>query len=279
MPRILVSMVLALTGVSAVSSAAMAQATGLDREHRTSGLIEFGHPFLQPFDNPTASTGVLLLAARHAFGSSFAAVVDMPISHYGWEETGEIIAGRDSFGIPDSFAIATREVSGTGVGNYYLGVEFFTEGSPLVVEAGVRTGFDPDFRRSFVGLATDLALWDAFASATTFRTGFRTHTDLSRPLSWRVRGALSAMTGEFDDQIHIDGGVTGMQKIGAWVLAPALDARFNLNNVEDQVVAQVEVAAERPMPHARPGLFARFYMNSDWHDVVTWTLGLRCAGF
>src|SRR5262249_21964765 len=157
-------------------------------------------------------------------------------------------------------------------GNPYFGIELLEEGSPLVIEVGVRPNFNPGGFSSLVAFSTDLAIWEAFVPATTYRVGFRTHNDLSRPTSFRVRGSASVFTGSIDSQLQLFAGTTLQQRVGHWVLVPALDGRLQIEN-EVHLVGQTEISAERETAHARPALFARFYLNGDWHDTVSWTFG------
>jgi hypothetical protein len=258
---------------------ATAQPNALNREHRNSVLLEGVHPDLQGgLTDLSWSTGAALIAARHRFSPGFAAVVDLPISHYDWTERQ--VVGYDSTGYV--YGPGGIERSGTSMGNPYVGVEFMNGGnSPWIIEAGIRPNVINEPRPELVGVAVDLSRWEAFMGGTTsFRTGFRVHTDLSGKTSGTFRGAvISLVSGESSD-LEFYGGATGVRKLGAWFVSPALDTRVLTElNVSDRLVTQLELAVGHEGPHTRTQVFARYYLDSDWNDAVSWSLGLSCGAF
>src|SRR5262245_11870184 len=260
--------------LAAASGLARAQPNALDREHKASVLFEAAHPLLGPVSDQAWTTGAATIAARYRFVRWAAVVLDAAFSHYEWTEPGFRVYS-------DSFALEPFPVSGSAIGNAYFGLELLIEGTPSLVEFGVRPNFWPGYSAALVGASTDLSRWEPFMNAPSVRMGFRTHTDLSRPGFVNFRGAMVAFTGGNSADLQLYGGATGTRRFGGkWFVAPAVDARVFLgDNVNDRFLSQFEMAGGYADAHFRPEMFARLYMDRDWQDLVNWSLGLRVGWF
>jgi hypothetical protein len=243
-----------------------AQSIWTDRGSRDLVAVEFLKPNFEGDSPTTFMTSALFLTGRFSLKDNLALIGEFPFSHYGYED---------------------RDVSETGFGNPYIGLEFWGEGSHAFYELGIRipTASEEKGSSAIVGFLSDYDRFEAFVPEM-LSIPFKANYGWKDPVNnfvYRIRGGpvitiptdggdteayldYGFLLGWEDEQFGLTGGFTGRAFISEDDLS-----------LGERTIHQVGFQAKLILDHVCPGVHLQIPLDEDFLDILDLIVGLHVS--
>lgn len=271
--------VILLLVIGCWAGATYAQSPWLSDTRLSSISIEWDKPLFDDRtldrDVVTGATSVMFITGRFRVGDNFRLVGELPISHFGFEDTNP--AGDDN---------------STVIGNIYAGGIFdINMGNPnshMFVELGVRVPTAPesisDRFGGFTGMLSENERLEAFTTDSWAIPLIGNYvTSVSGPFAMKFRlgtvyDILVDDLDSFDNEWHLLYGLTGLYRestVEAYLGFSGRN-RYVGNDADffDDGLTQLRAGIARPFRNITPGVYVRKPLGENYNQLVDFAYGI-----